>query len=639
VHQSAKYIFEPMALNLDPKKVDQERIRGLLVKAGDDRKKVVGNIRGLLSVLGEDMAEHRETILLSFVECAKYLPTKSGVLATWLSLMNPSHRVFVSDAINALYGELRYAVEKHDYQVTSCILRVMIELTNCGSLSLESVVALCNSILDYPTEFSIHVVLSSCIWFQSDVALGNQDVVTLIDRAMSAAVSRITDVYIQRRDIVSPFPGCPDSLETLINTISQLRECGWTSQVLIQPVHEMRSQLPDTVNGHPALRHTLPSDDLSFFGCLASASFHHRVHIAIKDETSLAMSDIWLLEEIINNTLDSFQRSVGECSKALLRIPVIDPAFESILSKVLIARSLQSPTYPTTIFRVMYHSSLLRCAMLQESLKPLMASTILEIVSELNLTPESEILLGELIAFLLHNNIVISNIDMIASRNHRVVIKTIEQLTRSTSSAQAKLPDQLHGLLPSEPEPPSFNIDSDQFTQLKQVVRIKDGSEVEVTQYLRTMEIPPEETTRMFLMVLVENGSRTITHFLKLLELYAPIVRTRPGAKEQLVDLLFQFWDPEKGHAQKLERYISITLGQTLVDPLVVAQRMDISNEDSITCYRLIDIVMKYAVQNSVAGDVADILLPKANDFMTKWIVKNWSTYIRPDSVELVKIF
>lgn len=628
-----------MAIALDPKKVDQERIRGLLVKAGDDRKKVVGNIRGLLSVLGEDMNEHRETILLSFVECAKYLPTKSGVLATWLSLMNPSHRVFVSDCLNSLYGELRYAVEKKDYQVTSCILRVMIELTNCGSLSLDSVLALCNSILDYPTEFSAHVVLSSCMWFQSDVALGNQDVVALIDRAISVAVSRITDVYIQRRDIVSPFPGCPDSLETLVHAINQLRESGWVSQVLIQPVHEMRSQLPDTVNEHPALRHTLPSDDLSFFSCLASASLHHRVHIPIKEQTSLSASDIWLLEELINNTLDSFQRSVGECSKALLRIPVIDTAFESILSKVLIARSLQSPIYPCTIFRVLYHSTLLRCAMLQESLKPIITDNILQVVSDLNLTPESEILLGELLSFLIHNNIVISNLDLIASRNHRVVIKTIEQLTRSTSSPQSKLPDQLYGLLPPEPEQPSFNIDSDQFTQLKQVVRIKDGSEVEVTQYLRTLEMAPEETTRMFLMALVENGSRTITHFLKLLELYAPIVRARPGAKDQLVDLLFQFWDPEKGHAQKLERYIAITLGQSLVDPLVVAQRMDISNEDSITCYRLIEIVMKYGIKNSVASDVLDILLNKANDSMTKWIVKNWSAYIRPDSVELVKIF
>ena len=106
-----------------------------------------------------------------------------------------------------------------------------------------------------------------------------------------------------------------------------------------------------------------------------------------------------------------------------------------------------------------------------------------------------------------------------------------------------------------------------------------------------------------------------------------------------LVDLLFAFWNPENGHAQKLERYITICLGQSLVDPITVAQRMDISNEESITSYRLIEAVMKYAILGSVASDVAEILLQKSNDFMTKWIVKNWPSSVRHDSVELVKIF
>jgi hypothetical protein len=52
----------------DPKQADRERIRSLLFKVGDVRKKVVGNVRGLISLLQEDMAEFRETILASFIE-------------------------------------------------------------------------------------------------------------------------------------------------------------------------------------------------------------------------------------------------------------------------------------------------------------------------------------------------------------------------------------------------------------------------------------------------------------------------------------------------------------------------------------------------------------------------------------------
>ena len=55
-------------MNTDQKQLDRDRIKGLLIKVGDERKKVVGNIKGLVSVLQEDIDEHRDTILMSFIE-------------------------------------------------------------------------------------------------------------------------------------------------------------------------------------------------------------------------------------------------------------------------------------------------------------------------------------------------------------------------------------------------------------------------------------------------------------------------------------------------------------------------------------------------------------------------------------------
>jgi len=57
---------------MDLKQQDRDRISGLLVKAGDERKKVAGNLRGLVSLLQEDMEEHSETILSSLVEWYVY---------------------------------------------------------------------------------------------------------------------------------------------------------------------------------------------------------------------------------------------------------------------------------------------------------------------------------------------------------------------------------------------------------------------------------------------------------------------------------------------------------------------------------------------------------------------------------------
>lgn len=53
---------------MDSKHQDKDRIRGLLIKVGDERKKASGNMRGLVSLLQEDMSEHSETIMFSLVE-------------------------------------------------------------------------------------------------------------------------------------------------------------------------------------------------------------------------------------------------------------------------------------------------------------------------------------------------------------------------------------------------------------------------------------------------------------------------------------------------------------------------------------------------------------------------------------------
>ena len=120
----------------------RDRIRGLLLKVGDERKKAVGNIKGLASVLQEDIADHRDSIMISLIECGKYLPTKSGIYGTWLALMNPNNRVFVADTINGLYSELRYSVADHNLQVSSCLVRLLIECANAGCLSASSISSL-----------------------------------------------------------------------------------------------------------------------------------------------------------------------------------------------------------------------------------------------------------------------------------------------------------------------------------------------------------------------------------------------------------------------------------------------------------------------------------------------------------------
>jgi hypothetical protein len=274
--------------------------------------------------------------------------------------------------------------------------------------------------------------------------------------------------------------------------------------------------------------------------------------------------------------------------------------------------------------------------MLQESLKAPINEALVTLSTQ-SMTPEAEFLLADTLAFLINNNIVPSCLEAVASNNHRIITKTIEQATRImfVNTLGTKLPENLRQLLPSsEPESPSFTdsadiLNTEEYQRMKQVVRIKDGSEAEVVQVLKE-----SGNMKMFIMSLIENGSRTITHFLKLLELYSVIVGNSNEGRKLLVDLLFEYWSGAD-HSAKLERYLQISLKQSIVDATYVADKVDISNEDSLTSYRLVEILMDVSPTS-----VAPVLLNKANDSMTKWMVKTWPHVIKgATNVELLNLF
>merc|ERR1719253_1175976 len=88
-----------------------------------------------------------------------------------------------------------------------------------------------------------------------------------------------------------------------------------------------------------------------------------------KDGSDDQMSehDRWILEDYILLTIENFGKDVEECSKQVLRIPVLHPHFESIVVETILSQMMRLPS-PALL--PLFYSRLLEAIMeKQESTK------------------------------------------------------------------------------------------------------------------------------------------------------------------------------------------------------------------------------------------------------------------------------
>jgi len=575
----------------------RERIRSLLVKVGDEKKKVVGNLRGSVSIMKEDIGEHRDTIMISLIECAKYLPTKPGVYGTWLTLMNPDNRVFVADSVNGIYSELRYAIEDGNLEVACCLSRVLIECANTGCVSVSSVLHLVRNLYSAACssgfsrgDFGLYLVTSSVCWFSPDLALNNAEVSSLIDEiVLGAEAWTSTQSYQSRKDTSNPVPGFPDQLEAAIAAIKTMRQSSWESEVLIRPYMMEGLVLP---NFEPEFIHSLPTDDSSLYESVTQNKFVPSVYFRSSSVT-LSESDLFLLEETFAATIYLPSETLCEKAKALLRVPFMHAAFEQVLADVIISMSLVLPIL------VLCQSLMDRVLWFRKSVKPAFENTVTGLLKT-NLPSDTQFALMEtLFEFTFLNCLAITGIVPVLA-DTGVMEKFLQAAVRvmPANAIQAKLGAE--GVQVSEPGQGQPFESSDEYSMVREVVRIKDGYEVEVIECLINRIDDKNRAFELFVQALIENGARTITHFVKLLELYASVILRSvelglsPSIEERervIVQKCFAFWT--HSNPFRLEKTLECLLGWGLVSAHTVITSMPI-DQDSLVTYDLIELVMGF---------------------------------------------
>jgi len=87
------------------------------------------------------------------------------------------------------------------------------------------------------------------------------------------------------------------------------------------------------------------------------------------EDDKMSESDRWVLEDFLLTTIDMFSQDMEECSKQILRIPVLHPHFEVAAVEIIFCEMLRLPAPP---FLPLFYSRLLEAiAEKQESVKKL----------------------------------------------------------------------------------------------------------------------------------------------------------------------------------------------------------------------------------------------------------------------------
>ena len=578
---------------------------------------------------------------------SKYLPTKSGVYGTLLGLLNASNRVFVSQCIVSLVNALKNAILQGNLSIATSVLRTLVECMNSHCVSVDSVQVVLSDLLSASSscpEFGLYLLLSSLVCLSPNFSKDPR-FADLIHSAIETASQLVSSsVYLSRRDFVCPtLSALPDRLETLIICLQSLRSLSWETDVLIRPYLMEGISIPDS----PDDIHTLAPIAWKF----GSSTVNYIPSVFLLDDDSN-----WILQDLISTTIDSFSLSVGECTKALLRIPVADPNFENCLVNVLISRSIGMTDVP----KAFYHSVLHRATVLQESVKPVIREVIALVAPQL--TTESEWQLAELVGFLLCNNFPLEGVQLANSLRNKIADVALR--TQFANSLQDKLLVEVTdpGMGVSMSDPPA------EYQQMREIVRIKDGSELEVLGAIKA-----GGSYRLFLHALIENGSRTITHLLRLLELYGSIisnstthgfVATRSESQKMLLDTIVAFWG---NNDFRLEKTIDVFLRNGCINALDLAQRVIPVDIDRFVSLNLVRIVVEYLVdkktnltkqqEERIGTEMYDIvtqeleetetelnavfetLFAKAtSEEMQRWMVKNFATHMQNQIHEKVPL-
>lgn len=490
-------------------KCERERIRRLLITLGDDNKKVAGQIRGLAGALEDDVEMHGDLLAETVLECAKSLPLKTSIYASWVSRMAEKQPVWANTLLfPKLLEQLRGALRAGQATVAQLLLQFAVGLGNYGAVGLQSLCSLLHAVAGLSDglrsskggDLGIYLALAA-LPFMSSAA--QDKVTTHVDQLIGAG-----EGYLANR-ASSPWKpllrilkteDIPDKIEALPLVLRSLKASKWCSQCVLhlpgcEPTLHKKAGLEDLDSLDVTAEDIRKSKVRMQVPLMASRLLTSASDLDGADD-SMSVHDRWVLEDYILLTIDMFGRDVDECAKQILKIPVLHPQFEAITIETVFSQLLRLPSPP---WLPLFYSRLLEMITeKQASTRKLVEQSYGSLIARAqDLDEECLEVLAEAFAYhLMHNSYqtdwTLFAVDTVTVQAQRLVRRTLDRLQRLSfhQNLLHRLPETMHVYVPPEPlAPTTLPIQkTDEFRKMLGLVRIKEPDVQLVLDYCNGLQ-------------------------------------------------------------------------------------------------------------------------------------------------------
>ncbi|KAF4691612.1 hypothetical protein FOZ60_015192 [Perkinsus olseni] len=226
-----------------------------IVKVGEEKKKIPGNLKGLSIGLEEDIVPHKQVMQDTVMECVTYLPQKTSVYAAWLGLLVRPHRVFVTELVDRaaeLLGDCSSVL------AMKILMRFLVELANCRCVLFDSVLAVIQELVElrnseevHNKEMPVYAALHGLLVISSALYKDNKE-------AVDAIIGIAEEMKKGRAERRSKLASCvaassefvqEDDFDRLVGAVVSMRDQVWRAEeskespVLLRP-YEMAGLAP-----------------------------------------------------------------------------------------------------------------------------------------------------------------------------------------------------------------------------------------------------------------------------------------------------------------------------------------------------------------------------------------------------------
>lgn len=501
------------AIAAKQEKVDRERIRRLIITLGDDNKKVIGQIKGLVGALEDDIELHGDLIAETVIECAKNLPLKTSIYSAWIARMVEKHASWAASIVTRIMDDIRTALRVGSQTLAQLLLRFLVSLGNTGVIGLSQVLMLIQEVLALSEglrpakggDLGVFLALAA-LPFLSPSA--HAMIAANVDAILATA-----QTYLAARDArwkpllrVLKSDNLLDRLEALAAAVLALKQSGWSSHAVLHvPGFEPKMDgCPDMPSLTPLgvvaedIRKSKVRMQVPLSSCrLLSARLEND-----GADDHMSAHDRWILEDYILTTIEMFGRDVEECSKQILRIPVLHPHFDAIAVETVISSMLRLPS--PALLPLFYSRLIEALTEKQNSMLKLVEQAYVALFERASDLDEDclEILADAFAYHLMHNGYSADlspfTGDSVPVQAQRLLRRLLERLQRLSfhQNLLHRLPEAVHVYVP--PEPLAANNlpaqSKPEFARMLGFVRIKEPDEKKVIQYChRLLKFKPKE--------------------------------------------------------------------------------------------------------------------------------------------------